>query len=243
MVAACALLGACSSNDTIDSGSVAPTQQVVTSTTTAPSTLSPSTTSAPVTTTAPSTTSTAPTTTEVPTTTVATTTTIPPGTELVISKNGIGTANFGADATAVIQYVTSILGPPTADSGSVDTSNFGTCPGTSVRAVTWSDLVLFFGDDSAESTGNEHFIAFTLGPPLSGAIRPAGMATDANIAVGTGYPELVATYPQANVSEPNAAGEFEFEIDDDLVFRTNGVDIDSVVVAVRAGNGCQPLVG
>jgi len=229
-------LGACSSDDTIDSGSIPTTAASVTSTT-----MAATTTATPTTTSPPTTTTTPPSTSSTSTTAATTTTTIPPGVELVISNTGIGTANFGADSNAVVHYVTAIIGPPTADSGAVDPANFGVCPGTTVRAVTWNDLVAYFGDESADFGGREHFIGFTLGPPLSGTIRPAGMATDANIGIGTGYPEMIATYPQAPVSEPTPSGAFDFQVDSGVVVRTNGIDVDSVVISIRGGNGCRPV--
>src|SRR5690606_18599023 len=55
--------------------------------------------------------------------------------ELDLAGDGVGLAKLGTSPDSVVQYVTSILGGATADSGWVDPETFGFCPGNSVRRV------------------------------------------------------------------------------------------------------------
>ena len=71
---------------------------------------------------------------QIPTTVAVTTTTEPIALqELILTGDGLGSAQFGADPDQVVEYVSSILGASTADTGWVDPFTFAACEGTVAR--------------------------------------------------------------------------------------------------------------
>jgi hypothetical protein len=196
-------------------------------------------TTGPVTTAAPATTvaDTTSTSTTQPATTTSTTqpatttsTTVPPGAQLVLGQDRLGTAMFGVEPEAVISYVTALLGPPTADSGWADpNSAFGVCPGTEVRGVTWGDLLLLFSDESGVASGRRHFFSYTLGPPFGASITPAGMATPEGIAVGSTVADLKSAFPGVYVYGGDDVFGPYFVVNENLTgFLTGDTDADTV---------------
>ncbi len=155
---------------------------------------------------------------------------------LGLSASGLGDALFGADADGVIDYVNSILGIPTTDSGWVDPSAIGAaCPGTEVRFVDWSDLSLFFTDDGS---GVRHFASFTYGPAFAAAIAPFGLVTDAGVGVGSTVAALRTAYPIAGVFPEDGFNGPGFEIETGLYgFLTGTADTDTIISFV-GGFGC-----
>jgi hypothetical protein len=224
---ALALLAACTTDNRSSPTTTLPTTTLpttTTSTTVAPTTVRPTT--APPTTVAPTTA--APTTVAATTTTAApTTTTIPAGRALVLGENGIGSAQFGADPDAVVDYVSSIIGRPTTDSGWADPSAFGACPGTVVRAVSWRDLTLYFGDQS--EGGRRRFFGDTYGPPFSTSIDPAGVATDAGLTIGSTVGALRTAYPTAGIEPATDTAPANFTIVEGLSgYLTGTADTDLI---------------
>ena len=55
----------------------------------------------------------------------------------MLSGEGIGSAEFGAEPESVISYISSFLGEPTNDTGWIDPLSVGACPGTEIRFVDW----------------------------------------------------------------------------------------------------------
>lgn len=219
-------VGACSDESSSDD----------TSTTTSSST-STSTTVAETTTSSSSTTSTS---TSTSTSTTSSTTTIPAVKGLDLSAQGLGDALFGADADSVIDYVRTIVGPSTNDSGWVDPIEIGAaCPGTQVRFVDWNDLSLFFTDESPAASGLRHFAAYTYGPALDGTtIRPFGLTTDAGVGIGATVEFLKATYPKALVNPEDEISGPSFFIEDGLSgFLTGATNADTIISFV-GGFGC-----
>jgi hypothetical protein len=222
-------LSACTTSN-VDS---APTTQVTTTT------AAPSTTVAPSTV-APTTSTSRPTTTVVTTTTTTippTTTTIPPGAVLVLEATGLGRASFGADPDGVVDYVASVLGRPAADSGWADPSSFPGCSGTVVRAVSWDDLTLFFGDGPTDGTRRE-FHGYRYGTGGDIPASPAGPAIDGAITVGSTVSQLELAHPGAGVepgTETTAAG---FTIVEGLSGYLTGTAADDVVIQVVGGLAC-----
>lgn len=208
-----------SSADTTTSTSVAVTTTTVAVTTT---------TLAPTTTTVAATTST--------TAPAITTTTIAKVKGLPLSASGLGDALFDADADGVVDYVNSILGIPTTDSGWVDaTANGVGCPGTVIRFVDWNDLTLFFTDDV---TAIRHFAAYTYGPAFSANIAPYGLATDAGIGVGSTVAELRAAYPAVNIAPEDEFSGPSFEIESGLRGVLTGTADTDVILSFVGGFGC-----
>ncbi len=194
-----------------------------------------STLSATTTTVAPTTTSTATSTTST-TVPVVTTTTIAKVKGLPLSASGLGDALFDADADGVVDYVNSILGIPTTDSGWVDaTANGIGCPGTVIRFVDWNDLSLFFTDDT---TAVRHFAAYTYGPAFAANISPYGLATDAGIGVGSTVAELRAAYPAVKVLPEDEFSGPSFEIEVGLRGVLTGTADTDVILSFVGGFGC-----
>ncbi|HQZ34449.1 MAG TPA: hypothetical protein PK020_08485 [Ilumatobacteraceae bacterium] len=210
-----------------ESSSAGSTTTVSTTTTTIPAT---------TTTVAPTTTSTTSTTTTSTTMPPATTTTIAKVKGLPLSASGLGDALFDADADGVVDYVNSILGIPTTDSGWVDaTANGIGCPGTVIRFVDWNDLSLFFTDDL---TAIDHFAAYTYGPAFGANISPYGLATDAGIGVGSSVAELRAAYPTVNIAPEDEFSGPSFQIEAGLRGVLTGTDDADVILSFVGGVGC-----
>ncbi len=178
------------------------------------------------------------------TTSTTTSTTMPPVTTTTIAKvkglplsaSGLGAALFDADADGVVDYVNSILGIPTTDSGWVDaTANGIGCPGTEIRFVDWNDLSLFFTDDI---TAIRHFAAYTYGPAFGANISPFGLSTDAGIGVGSSIAELRAAYPAVNIAPEDEFSGPSFEIENGLRGVLTGTDDTDVILSFVGGFGC-----
>jgi hypothetical protein len=204
--------------------------------TTVPATTLPATTVASTSTTTSSTTSTSSTS----TTTTTTSTTLPAAAALVLRPTGLGNALFGADPDEVIDYVTQILGPSTADSGWADPlSSFGVCPGTEVRGVTWGDLTLLFGDESWAATGRRHFFNYVYGPPLvPGNIDPAGPRTDSGVKIGDTVAQLRAAYPSVQVFPGEEIFGPSFIVEEHFTGFLTGVGNTDTVISFIGGQGC-----
>lgn len=217
-----ALLAAACSDESSSSGTT--TTSVATTTTTVAAT---TTTVAATTTTQSSTTTSTP---------ASTTTTIKPVLGLQLSPTGLGDALFDADADGVVEYVNSILGIPTTDSGWIDPVATGTaCPGDEVRFVDWKDLSLFFTDDGS---GVRHFASFTYGPAFGSAIAPYGLATDAGVGVGSTVASLRAAYPAVVVNPDDGFTGPSFQIEDGLYGFLTGTDDTDTIISFVGGFGC-----
>lgn len=226
---AAAVFAAGCSDETSSSGTTT-TVAATTATTTATTLAATTTTAAPTTTSSTTSTSTS-------TTVAATTTsTIAPVRGLPLSAAGLGDALFDADADGVVDYVSSILGIPTTDSGWIDPTTTGAaCPGTEIRFVDWKDLSLFFTDDG---TSVRHFASYTYGPAFAATIAPYGLATDAGVGVGSTVAQLRAAYPTANVFPEDGFNGPGFQIQDGLYgFLTGTADTDTIMSFV-GGFGC-----
>jgi hypothetical protein len=146
---------------------------------------------------------------------------------------------FGADADEVINYVRSILGQPTADSGWADPyESFGICQGTEVRGVSWGDLQLLFSDVSEVMSGRRHFFNYVYGPAANGSsITPEGMRTSTGVGIGTSVADLRAAYPGVQVYPEEIYGPY-FVVNENLTgFLTGVTDADSVISFI-GGMGC-----
>jgi hypothetical protein len=220
----------------------APTEPATTTTST---TIPPTTTAAATTTVAPATTARpttarATTTTARPATTMApTTTSPPPGAALVLAETGIRGAAFGTDADGVVDYVSSIIGGPAADSGWADASAFEGCPGTVVRIVSWDDLSLFFGDGADdEERGRREFFGYRYGTGADGTASPAGPAIDGGITVGSTVRQLLIAYPSAGIDPGGDDDPATFTVIEGLSGYLTAPDDDGVVTQIVGGLVC-----
>lgn len=237
-LAASLMAAACTpSDDASEPTATAPTV-VDATTTTFPTSTS---TSAPTTTVAPTT---APVTIE-----TTTTTTLPPTTttteplsvqELVLRIDGLGAARFGAAPEGVIDYVTSILGGNTGDTGWVDPFTFAVCEGEVARRVDWGSLSLLFSDISDFAQGRRHFIGYEYGRIGQVGDEPVGLRTPGGTTLGSRVVDLLAEFPEAAINQ----GEEDINIPPNFYVNNyfygllTGVETDDFVTVMFGGYGC-----
>ena len=215
----------------------------VTAESTVPETEVPTTVEAPAVTTTEVPTTVATTTPPDETTTVETTpvetTPDPVGGEFELSADGLGAVQFGADPEQTITFVTSVIGPPTSDTGWVDPFEIGPCGGTRIRQVNWNQLKLEFGDVSDVIQGRDHFYAYFYGVEGSSTPEPAGLTTAENIGAGSTVASLLAAYPGAQLRLGDEFIGPSFTINDNLLGRISGVSDTDVVEAFIGGRPCD----
>ena len=239
VLAVALLISACSSSDTTSSStSTTPTSSSL------PATSAATTTATTTTTTVPETTTTSEST---------TTTTLPPTTttteplaiqELLLQGDGLGSARFGAEPEGVIDYVTSILGGNTGDTGWVDPFTFADCgaggTATVARRVDWGVLSLLFSDGSSYTIGRRHFIGFEYGRVGQIGDEPQGLRTPGGVTLGSRVVDMLAEFPEASVN----AGEEDLGIPDNFYVSDvfygilTGTASDDVVTVMFGGYGC-----
>jgi hypothetical protein len=183
-----------------------------------------------------------------PPATTSTTTTLPPTTtteplaiqELLLRGDGLGSAVFGAAPQGVIDYVTSILGGNTSDTGWVDPFTFAVCDGTIARKVSWGVLDLHFGDLSPFANGRRHFHGYDYGREGEIGNEPVGLRTPGATTLGSRVVDLIAEFPDAAVNEaqPEINSPSNFYVSDNFWGLLTGTAADDVVTVVRGGYGC-----
>ena len=232
---AAASLAACSTDDGGSDATIAPLLTTTTSTTTTvPPTTVPVT--APPTTAAPTTV--APTS-STSSSTSTTSTTTPVASRLVLQRDGVGDALFGADPAQVISYVSSVLGEPPSDSDWVNaTTEFPDCPGEELRVVRWRDLRLLFADASPTVEGRRHFFGYVLGPPQRTEVAPAGMRTETQLGVGSSVGEVRFTHPDVVLWDDEIRGP-SFLLPDGINGTVEGLADDAFVTMIMAGPRCD----
>jgi hypothetical protein len=201
-----------------------------------------STTSSTTTTIAPTTTAAATTTSSSTTSTSSTTTTTisPVVRELVLRLDGVGQAAFGADPDGVVEYVQSLLGAPTGDTGWVDPSSFALCPGNEVRRVDWGVLSLLFSDETPVAAGRRHFFAWEYGREDQLGAEPQGLATSGGTTLGSRVVDLRAEFPDVAVNPGEEDGVIppNFYLNDNFRGLLTGAADDDVVTVMFGGYGC-----
>ena len=175
----------------------------------------------------------------------ATTTTEPISVqELVLRGDGIGAARFGAGPQGVIDYVTSILGGNTADTGWVGPFTFADCgaggAATRARRVDWGVLSLLFSDASRYGTEREHFIGYEYGRVGQIGDDPVGLRTDGNISLGSRVVDLYAEFLDVSINEGDEAVGIppNFYVSDVFYGLLTGTAEDDVVTVMFGGYGC-----
>jgi hypothetical protein len=175
------------------------------------------------------------------TTTTTTTTTEPLAIqELVLTGDGIGSAAFGADPEAVIEYVTSILGGNTADTGWVDPFSFAACDGSIARRVDWGVLSLLFTDQSPIANGRRHFIGYEYGRVGQIGDEPVGLRTPGGVTLGSRVVDVLAEFPEAavNPGDPEVGFPDNFYVSNLFYGLLTGVTVDDYVTVLFGGYGC-----
>lgn len=180
---------------------------------------------------------------------VTTSTTLPPTTttteplavqELILRGDGLGSARFGASPEGVIEYVSSILGGTTADTGWVDPLTFAVCDGDIARRVDWGSLSLLFSDLSDVASGRRHFMGYEYGRIGQIGDEPVGLRTDGGTTLGSRVVDLLADYPEAaiNRGEEEINIPANFYVSDNFYGLLTGVETDDVVTVIFGGWGC-----
>lgn len=175
-------------------------------------------------------------------------TTLPPTTtteplavqELLLRGDGIGSARFGAAPEGVIDYVTSILGGNTGDTGWVDPLTFAVCDGNVARRVDWGVLSLLFSDLSDVADGRRHFMGFEYGRVGQVGDEPVGLRTAGGTSLGSRIVDLLADFPDASVNPGETDIDIppNFYVSDNFYGLITGVDAEDVVTVIFGGYGC-----
>ena len=184
------------------------------------------------------------TTTEAPVTT--TTEPVDPAVEaLVLSEDGIGAAVFSGDPDGVVAFLSTFVGPPTADTGWVDPFSISACAGTELRVVSFGSLHLTFGDVSPVLEGRRHFFAYTYGSyTYDGSAvavtdqAPPGLLTENGIGLGTSLLSLEAAYPGLALNPADDFFPETFVVNDNFRGALSGLADDSTVVNMVGGRDC-----
>ena len=178
--------------------------------------------------------------------TEATTTTTEPLAlqELILRGDGIGSARFGAAPQGVVEYVTSVLGGNTGDTGWVDPFAFADCgaggAATKARRVDWGVLSLLFSDASTYAIDREHFIGYEYGRVGEIGDEPVGLHTPGNVGLGARVIDLFAEFPEASVNEGDEDVGIppNFYVSDVFYGLLTGTADDDVVTVIFGGYGC-----
>jgi hypothetical protein len=158
---------------------------------------------------------------------------------VVLARDGLGIATFGAGADETIASITAALGEPDEDSGWVDPLTVGACDGDEARFVAWGTLYLYFSDRSAFGDGERHFFGYSYGSVDDLEAIPEGLATPEGIGLGTTVAFLRAGYPDV-VVEPGEEGLLapSFYVDEALSGRLTGTADDDLVTVIIGGDPC-----
>ncbi len=174
-----------------------------------------------------------------------TTTTDPVKSALVLGDDGIGAAVFSGDPDSVVTYFSSLLGPPSSDTGWVDPFEISACAGSELRVVAWGSLRLTFGDVSPVLEGRRHFFSYTYGnysydgttvTPVDQS--PDGLTTTAGVGLGTDLVAVEAAYPAVALNPPDDFFPETFNVNDNLRGALTGLADDSFVVSIIGGFDC-----
>jgi hypothetical protein len=161
----------------------------------------------------------------------------PPSLEFL--PDGLGIVDFGAPPPAAINAVQGYLGAaPTSDSGwGPAWGDYGACPGTEYRQVTFQGLTLQFTDgDIFQPAGTRHFFAWSYDGTPAG-IAPYG------VDIGTTVADLQALYPAVAIDYDDLYYGWFFRVEtgtqgEQLWGTLTGSDPGDTVVYLTGGWGC-----
>lgn len=191
-----------------------------------------------------------PTTTTEPTVTATTAPVDPAVDALVLNEDGIGAAVFSGDPDGVVAFISTFVGPPTADTGWVDPFDISACGGTELRVVSFGSLRLTFGDFSPVLEGRRHFFAYSYGDyTFDGSAvegntvavvdqTPTGLVTGNGIGLGTDLLALEAAYPGLELNPADGFFPETFVVNDNFRGALTGLADDSTVVNIVGGQDC-----
>jgi len=162
----------------------------------------------------------------------------PPAPSFVIRPDGIGPAAFGAEPDGVVDFVSSVLGPPSRDTGWIDPFEIGPCPGSEIRQVGWNDLLLEFGDVSVVAEGRRHFYGYYYGDG-SGNAGVQGLATVDGLTIGSTVADLLAAHPAVSLFSGDEFIGPNFMINDALRGTLTGLADNDVILTFVGGLPCN----
>jgi hypothetical protein len=145
----------------------------------------------------------------------------------------------------VVAFLSSFVGPPTADTGWVDPFEISACAGTQLRVVSFGSLSLTFGDVSPVLEGRPHFFAYTYGEynfdgttVVATDQTPSGLITENGVGLGTDLLALETAHPGLQLNPSDDFFPETFVVNDNLRGAINGLADDSVVVSIIGGQDC-----
>jgi hypothetical protein len=160
---------------------------------------------------------------------------------------------FGYDDDDTVAAVSSVIGPPSDDSGWLDSATegwerFGVCPSPRVRGVSWGDggvpsLQLLFtdGDTDFWSGGVEHFYSFY----YFDTSEPTGVTTPEGIGVGSTLGDLMSVYNPASITIEEAffdpsEGFWSYDMATwtGLWGYATGTSDSDTIISINGGQGC-----
>lgn len=132
--------------------------------------------------------------------------TVPDSAGVVLSRGGLGVAQFGDEAEAALANLREAMGTPNTLSKwlPMERSLWGVCPGSEVRGAKWGDLWVLFSDRS-ELSDERHLSGWMLGG--SSALGRTELKTTEGIALGSTLAELREAYGQRLSLEPFELGQ------------------------------------
>lgn len=163
---------------------------------------------------------------------------------VLLRPDGLGVTAFGDMPEYAIAALTAELGEPTRDKTEPAFSSFGTCPGTTLRAVEWGGLAVLITDGATAYgiEGGPHFFAYQYRSDES-----LGLVTREGVGLGSTVADLRAAYgAEVRVSSEQyapadpAAASFEVGAygPAGLYGFLDGTADTSTVTEIAAGQAC-----
>jgi len=165
---------------------------------------------------------------------------IPAHPAVLLRSDGLGATAFGDVPEYTVAALGAELGAPSRDTTEPAFSSFGTCPGTSLRAVEWGGLAVLItdGDSAYGIEGGPHFFAY-----LYRLDDSLALATGEGIGLGSTVADLRAAYGTAlRVNPEQGSLGASFEVGPygpgGLYGLLDGTADTSTVTEIAAGQPC-----
>jgi hypothetical protein len=173
------------------------------------------------------------------TTAPATTTTEALDEPILFLPTGLGVVTFGMDPDDTVAAMALLLGPPTDDTGWVDSfANFGVCPGPNARRTSWGGLHLLFTDDGPFVGGGPQFFSYSY---LGGEPGPTPGPPE-SVDAGNSVDQVLAIWPGAELNPGDEFFGASFRVDlgggEQLYGRLTGITGTDTVTEIYGGYGC-----
>jgi hypothetical protein len=177
-----------------------------------------------------------------------TTTTVPPPLpDLELSRDGLGDVAFGLSPDEVIAEMAGRFGAPDHDTDWIpaEPNAYGSCPGETMRAISWGSLAAIFVDDGTSDLGG-YFYTYTYGYDYAentGGVDPRGLdlRTAEGVGLGTTVSDLRAAFgPDLTVDGDQVLDAWTFRDDAaGLKGLLSGPDDTDAVTLIQPIVGCS----